>query len=545
MEPFYKDNDVAIYNKDCRSMDELPDESVQCVVTSPPFWGLRSYAGEQELTWPRYIFEAGKDPVVCEHEWVEYERPSGGGHVGNKAHVGATKAGVQRIFGYRANTCSLCGSWRGAFGLEPQPEMYILHSVQILREIRRVLRKDGVVWWNVMDSYWGGKGQSGQASPEYQAQRQDVSLNKPHHQIGGPKQTRPSDGSHSVIKPLDLCLIPQRLSVALQEDGWYVRSIIVWQKDNPMPESVNGYRWERHRVNIKRRSKGTRHGAMPPQSHHSGQVPHRDGSFSEPSDSDWEDCRGCPKCRPNEGYVLRRGSWRPTESHEYILMLTKSGDYYCDAEAVRETSVTDPESKAMAFGSVNGKRNTSELAHAADLGHKWEYTPTRNLRSVWTFPTRPYAEAHFAVFPEMLPELCIKAATPEVGCCSECGAPWARRIEVTGRQVTEAMRIAGSDKDGLYHGEEQKDYGPANAQKPSETKVRILESMGEIKETTGWRPTCKCNGDKVPSVVLDPFLGSGTTLWVAKRLGRHGVGYDLSEEYCRLAVERNRQQALL
>ena len=62
--------------------------------------------------------------------------------------------------------------------------------------------------------------------------------------------------------------------------------------------------------------------------------------------------------------------------------------------------------------------------------------------------------------------------------------------------------------------------------------------------TLGWQPSCNCNDGKEPSVVLDPFMGTGTTLWVAKKLGRKAVGYDISEEYCRLALERNRQMVM-
>ena len=64
------------------------------------------------------------------------------------------------------------------------------------------------------------------------------------------------------------------------------------------------------------------------------------------------------------------------------------------------------------------------------------------------------------------------------------------------------------------------------------------------RQTIGWQPTCKCNADKVPSIALDPFLGTGTTLWEAKLLGRRGVGYELSEKYCALSLDRNRQMVM-
>lgn len=139
----YEDLHSTLYNMDFRQND-LPDECVQCVVTSPPYWGLRKYSGEQDLVW---------GDNHCEHKWQQYDRPAGGGHVGDKAKVGATKAGVQRIFGYQPSTCSLCNAWKGAYGLEPTPEMYVQHTVEILREIRRVLRKDGVCFLNIGDTY--------------------------------------------------------------------------------------------------------------------------------------------------------------------------------------------------------------------------------------------------------------------------------------------------------------------------------------------------------------------------------------------------------
>ena len=141
-----------------------------------------------------------------------------------------------------------------------------------------------------------------------------------------------------------------------------------------------------------------------------------------------------------------------------------------------------------------------------------------NLRSVWQFPTQPYSGAHFSVFPEKLPEICIKAATPEVGCCSKCGAPWERIVE--SKRTPDTPR----PKDAL------------NLDRNTKGEGWITKT-----QTLGWQPTCSCKADKTPSVCLDPFAGTGTTLLVASKLGRKSVGYELSEEYCRLIVERNRQ----
>ena len=464
MKPYYQDLHNTLYAKDCRQMTELADNSVQCVVTSPPYWGLRKYSGEQELIWG----EKGG----CKHQWqtITNKNPldrGGKGQFDGNA-IGTNMGTDITMQPIESGFCSLCGAWKGAYGLEPTPEMYVQHTIEILREIRRVLRKDGVVFWNIGDSYMSHAGDRAkvggfQANPNKDRLEAESSMSMV-------KRTT------AVLKDKDLCLIPFRVAIAAQEDGWWVRSIIIWSKPNPMPESVTD---------------------------------------------------------------------RPTESHEYILMLTKSARYYYDQEAVRE-KYTEPLNR---WGG-NDVRNTS---------HKWIDTyeqggdnagigafgktsmlragavtrpdeAGRNLRSVWEFPTQPYPEAHFAVFPEKLPEICIKAATPEEGCCSKCGAPWER---ITKRMGESADKTLGK------HAEEMARLGRTD-------KSRAGGYHGEVTyKTTGWQPTCKCNADKVPSIVLDPFAGAGTTLWVAKKLNRRAVGYEISEEYCQLAVERCRQQVLL
>ena len=120
---FYKDNDITVYNKDCRSMDELADESIQCITTSPPYWGLRKYSGVPDLVWG-----GDKD---CEHQWgasirktINPQRDNSGGLVDNRidtrgqqSFTSGTATEIQQ-----GNFCQLCGAWKGSYGLEPTPD---------------------------------------------------------------------------------------------------------------------------------------------------------------------------------------------------------------------------------------------------------------------------------------------------------------------------------------------------------------------------------------------------------------------------------------
>lgn len=124
----------------------------------------------------------------------------------------------------------------GQIGLEQTPEAYVAELVEVFREVRRVLADDGTLWLNLGDSYWGGKGASNQAWSSTHTDRKTI-MGAQHH-IAGKGETRPTDRRHPTIKPKDLIGIPWRVAFALQQDGWHLRSDIIWHKPNPMPESV-------------------------------------------------------------------------------------------------------------------------------------------------------------------------------------------------------------------------------------------------------------------------------------------------------------------
>ena len=224
---------------------------------------------------------------------------------------------------------------------------------------------------------------------------------------------------------------------------------------------------------------------------------------------------------------------RPTRSHEYIFLLSKSAKYFFDQEAIREPAQNWGQRNRLNF---RGGTMDPKLKHHGliNCNHK---KVGRNTRSVWTIATKPFKEAHFATFPPELPERCIKAGTSEKGYCPKCGKPWVRVVK-KGEADLYYRRLCGGDKNGQYHGQATKDYEKHLAQNASNVKRHVLAGLVK-KETVGWRPSCDCNaGDPVPGVVLDPFFGAGTVGVVAKQLGRNFIGIELKKEYCEMAERR-------
>ena len=339
---------------------EMPAGSVRCCVTSPPYWGLRDY---------------GLPPSKWSDGWV------------------------------------------GCFGLEPTPEMYVAHALEVFREVRRVLADDGTLWLNMGDCYvssapgnadrdhshgvWGvtrGQQEATAVRRQKRGYRGDRLANgRGDHPAVLRRKTRADrDGTHAGkhtamaalgpmsqpnrvpiagLKPKDLVGMPWRAAFALQADGWWLRSEIIWAKPNPMPESAKD---------------------------------------------------------------------RPTRSHEQVFMLSKSARYFYDYEGGSEPTAggahsrgkegspfdnfpsgwdNDSRGHRLKLGRYRSgnKARKFRVEHggvAEDLhrGHQafgvpWNDNGTRNRRTVWTIPTQPFAGAHFATFPEALVEPCILAGS--------------------------------------------------------------------------------------------------------------------------------------
>ena len=421
---------ITLLNGDARTIP-LADQSVHCVVTSPPYWGLRSYSVDLSV-W------GGKPD--CEHEISQYQRGKVGNHStltgGSQRPESDDASQVVRLGSF----CHICGAWRGCLGLEPTPELYVEHIVACMREVWRVLRDDGTLWLNLGDSYSGSWGNYGSRDGKQRAVR---AVKYERHAWDDYTQRPPMSHRLPGLKSKDLVGIPWMVAFALQSDGWYLRSDIIWSKPNPMPESVTD---------------------------------------------------------------------RPTKSHEYVFLLSKSEKYFYDQEAIKENAkvwtgqaatfertgpvsnhILPGQSAAQHRSGRNGKRafrgqgsnRDTESGKADREGRDKSETgtgPMRNRRSVWTVATTPYSGAHFATFPPALVEPMILAGTSARGCCPACGAQWIR--------VTE-KHFQPQEDVSLERG-----VRGADGQKPMAQNNHWQDVPRGTTEsvTHGWIPTCSCYG---------------------------------------------------
>jgi len=206
---------IRLIGGDCREvLATLPANSVHCVVTSPPYYGLRDYGTAQ---W------AGGD-AACSHI-----APQGGPSAKQESSAGT------RLIQFR-DTCGKCGATRvdRQIGLEATPDAYLAEMVRVFREVKRVLRPDGTCWVNMGDSYASSTTNNG----GYSAKSTLAGFTNPVTKGRIANDSAIPQRIECNAKPKDLLMMPARLALALQADGWWLRSDIIWHKPNPMPESV-------------------------------------------------------------------------------------------------------------------------------------------------------------------------------------------------------------------------------------------------------------------------------------------------------------------
>jgi len=210
-------------------LKQLPDNSINCCITSPPYYGLRNYGTDPQ------IFNA--DPT-CKHVWDEVIKPPLGGknHPDRPSSVGSNRmlnASDIRGIGTKSKFCSKCGAWKGELGLEPHPDLYVQHIADIFDEIKRVLKPDGTVWLNLGDSY------NSNASGKYPGGFTGEMLRKnQEYDKAYLRNNEITKGRIQGLKPKDLIGIPWMVAFELRNRGYYLRQDIIWYKRNPVPESA-------------------------------------------------------------------------------------------------------------------------------------------------------------------------------------------------------------------------------------------------------------------------------------------------------------------
>jgi DNA modification methylase len=518
-------------------LNALPPESCHLVCTSPPYWNLRSYSTPPQI-WPN----PDGTPLCADgaHAWGETTRHARMTGVASQSEKQNSNKGAMQIerAGVTGALCSRCGCWRGELGQEPTVERYIANLVSVFDAVRRVLRRDGLCWVNLSGSFFnnpgGQNGTSGNVSARAiaangQAGRQD--------RIG-------AAGKGHWLKPLDWVDTPGLFAHAMQRAGWYWRADICLVKVNPLPESVSGWKWERCRVKVAPNKTASRGASPTPKS--AGYASHGDSIFDDGSGygsmaAQWADCPGCSRCAPNDGLILRRGNGRPTRAWERFLVFAKAPGAYFDSEAVREPH-QEASLRRYQTGFTRQKIEGEGQVFADAYISVYGNPAGRNLRDWQFWPTTGGVGGlqHFAAFPLGLPSLAIRAGTSERGVCGMCGAPWARIIE-RGHNP-----FPGSSHDHSRDLEQGGTQTHASGV-PAGTIMAKRWYAKEPDRSLGWRQTCPCGHDAPvsPAVVLDPFVGAGTTLIAADRLGRSAIGIDVQPTYIDLAAGRAQRDAPL
>jgi DNA modification methylase len=279
---------------DCRlTLPTLPERSVRCCVTSPPYWGLRDYGHGEQI------------------------------------------------------------------GRESTPDAYVEQLVAVFREVRRVLTDDGTLWLNLGDSYSFMR--DSKATPDTLRGDSDGTA------VAGAMNRNPAALHAAGLKHKDLVGIPWRVAFALQADGWYLRSDIIWQKPNPMPESVTD---------------------RPTKAHEYVFLLSKSAKYYYDAAAISEAVAPATVARLSQDVESQEGSQRvPGKTNGAMKAVA-------------------PRFGGSKYGNSDAKEHRTKSGNVYDLGDA-----TRNARTVWSITTRPFSGAHFATMPPELAERCVKAGS--------------------------------------------------------------------------------------------------------------------------------------
>lgn len=453
-------------------LKQLSDESIDLILTSPPYWGLRNYGEKANRIW-------GKDKN-CQHEFVEEKVEHCESTIQGETSILSSLKGISR-FSYQHGFCSKCNAWSGQLGLEPTFQMYLDHLFEIFMECKRVLKRSGSMWINIGDTFSGSQGVSTAKTINYKE-----------------AMTKSFVQSKTILPNKCLIGIPWRLALKLVDEGrWVLRNNVIWSKPNAMPESVRD-----RLTNV-----------------------YEDVFFFVRDDakSDWYLLGNKPNPEKNpERYAKWEKAkewWAKSEiKHESEIPIEHKSscmnlDYYFNLDAIREPHALvslERAQRAVNLGvmQVEGKYASKER----------------------TFIGSPQEAPRW--FREQFKEdRGYKGKFDGMESVEQYGSPRARtqRDKYSNSQSRTSAGLHEDRWDEYLHikGKNPGDVFTINTEPlmeahfaafPSELCKRIIKAC------------CHIN-----SVVFDPFCGSGRALVTVKYLNRQFIGFDINSDYVEIA----------
>lgn len=420
--------------------------------------------------------------------------------------------------------------------------IYIKHLCDIFDEVKRVLRKDGTCFVNIGDSYWGG----GQGGADY-----------------GGKEIVPSSNFGHVSKGKNylnksLCDIPYRFSIEMINRGWIKRNTIIWHKPNCMPASAD----DRFTVDFEylfffSKSNKTLFWTNEKTLECVSKKPSGTKGI-EGKDWEWRECpacsnkdyfnyrtrdvmrkeKGCPQFRASDEEkenIKKKICPRCKGLKKVRHSLWTGHDYWFEQQF--EPILADSIKRELRGNRPNKYSKDKHLpkgVHPMTMSQVREYQgydnleeeissrQGRNKRCVWTIPTQPFPEAHFAVYPEELIEIPIKAGCPEF-VCKKCGKARVKIYEYKGGTIGKSWHDHSKDlEEGMHQ------------------SLGGLDKQGDkpYQRVDVGYSDCGCNAGWESGVVLDQFMGAGTTALVALKQRKRFIGIEIKKEYIDMANKR-------
>ena len=441
----------------------MPDDCIDTVVTSPPYWALRDYS----------------EP----------------------------------------------GQW----GMETSYATYLDNLGRMMIELHRVTKPTGSVWINLGDTYAdSGKG----ASPSEEIRSSKKESWSPSH------RTRFDYGP---INPRSRCLIPERFAVRCVDAGWILRNDVIWHKQSSLPSSTKNRLTNKyeHIYFFTRESTGYFFDLDNIRVPSETEKPTRPFNFKT-RDTTKSRGRAAPSTAPSQHTLDDTHAAahhtppppRKSTSIDTQLVRSHNGNYQADGTPLNHPKGKNPgDVITRKFDLEGGKPVRGAYMPDGERNDEQWYNPRgKNPGDVQNFAREMFPEAHFAVFPPSLVEWILLAACPSLTCV-RCGAPH-NPVVVPSEQYRRELEYQ------RYHASRDPNL--------NKEKMTVANALGRVFRhsisadyiRTGYEPSCKCNADTQPGIVLDPFMGAGSTAVAAERQHRRWTGIELSKDYIALARRR-------